>query len=76
MRMTFSEVWSHLYKILTLIIVKTYLQTGWRLYCIAQRLLVTCYNSAKPSETSKSANKRPKMHSFPLDAQVENDLYN
>ena len=38
---------------------------------IARRLLVTCYNSAKPPETSRSVRERPKTHSFSLDAQVK-----
>ena len=32
---------------------------------------ISLYNSARPPETSKSVRKRPKTHSFPLDAQVE-----
>ena len=54
MPVTLNAVSSHLCKILTRIIVKTYLQTGRRCYCITQRPVVTCYNSAKLSETSKS----------------------
>ena len=64
MRMTVHEVSSHLCKILTLIIVKTYLQKGRRHYRIARRPVVTCYNSAKPPKTSKSVRKRPKTHLF------------
>ena len=40
MSMTVNEVSSHLCKMLTRIIVKTYLQTGQRRYCIAQRSFV------------------------------------
>ena len=71
MGVTVNEVSSQLCKILTLIIVKTYLQTGRRRHRIARRSVVTCYNSVKPPETSQSVRKRPKTHSFPLDAQVE-----
>ena len=70
MRVTLNEVSSHLCKILTLIIVKTYLQTGRRRYRIARRTVVTCYNSAKPPETSKSENVQKRIR-FTLDAQVE-----
>ena len=68
MRVTLNVVSSHLRKILTVIVVKTYLQTGRRRYQIARR---PCYNSAKPPETSKSIRKRQKRIRFPLDAQVE-----
>ena len=40
MLVTMNEVLSHLCKILTVIIVKTYLQTGWRRYRIARRPVV------------------------------------
>ena len=40
MRVTVNEVSSHLCKILTLITVKTYLQTGRRPYRVAQRPVV------------------------------------
>ena len=46
-------------------IVKTYLQTG-----------ETRYNSAKPSEISKSIRKRPKMYSFSAGRTRRNDLIN
>ena len=52
MCVTVNEVSSHLCKILTIIMVKTYLQTGRKRCRIARRLVVTCYNSAKPPETS------------------------
>ena len=42
MRVTVNEVSSHLCKILTIIIVKTYLQTGKIRYFIARRPVVTC----------------------------------
>ena len=42
MRVTVNEVSSDLCKILTLIIVKTYLQTGQRRYRIARCPVVTC----------------------------------
>ena len=71
MRVTVNEVSSDLCEILTLIIVKIYLQTVRRRYRIARRSVVTCYNSAKPLETSKRARKRPKSIRFPLGAQVE-----
>ena len=51
--------------------VKTYLQTGRRHYYIARHPVVTCYNSAKPPETSKRVRKRPKRIRFPPDAQEE-----
>ena len=70
MRVTVNEVSSYLCKILTLIRVKTDLQTERRRYRIARRPVVTCYNSAKPPETSKNFCKRPKSIRFPLDAQV------
>ena len=71
MHLTVNEVSSHLCKILTLIFVRTYLQTGRRRYRIAGRPVVTYYNSAKPPETSNSVRKRPKRIRFPLDAEVE-----
>ena len=71
MRLIVNEVLSHLCKILTLIIVKTYLQTGRRRYRIARRPVVACYNSAKPPESSKSILNVQKRIRFPLDAQVE-----
>ena len=64
MRVAVNEVSSDLCKILTLIVVKTYLQTRRRRYRIARSSVVTCYNSAKPPETSKSVRKRLKTHSF------------
>ena len=76
MRVTVKEVSSHLCKIVTLIIVKTYLQKGRRRYRLARRLVVTCYNSAKPPETSKSVRKRPKRHSFSAGRTNKNGLCN
>ena len=70
MRVTVNEVPSHLCKILTLIIVKTYLQTWRRRYCIARRPVVTCYNPATARETSKTSLSVQKRIRFPLDAQV------
>ena len=64
MRVIVNEVSLHLCKILTLIIVKTYLQTERRLYRIVRRSVVACYNFAKPSETSKSVCKHSETHSF------------
>ena len=64
MHVTVNEVSSHLCKILTLIMVKTCLQTGQRWYRIARRPVVTCFNSGKGSESSKSVLKSPKAHSF------------
>ena len=64
MPVTVNGISSHLCKIWTLILVKTYLQTGRRPYHIAGRPVVACYNSAKPPQTSKSVSKRPKTHSF------------
>ena len=69
MPVTANEVLSHLCKILTLIIVKTYLQTIRRGYRVAQRL--ACYNSAKAPETPKPYVNVQKRIRFPLDAQVE-----
>ena len=48
MRVTINEVSSHLCNILTLIMVKTYLQKGWRRYHIARHPVpvATCYSSA------------------------------
>ena len=54
MPVTVNEVPSHLCKVLTLIIMKTYLQTGQRHYRMAGRPVVTCYNSAKSPQTSNS----------------------
>ena len=76
MRMTVNDVSSHLYKILTLIIVKIYLQAGWRHWRITRRPVVTCYNSAKPPETSKSVVKHPKEHSCSAGRTRRNGLYN
>ena len=70
------EVSPHLCKILTLIMVKTYLQKGRRRYRIARRLVVTCYNSTKPPGTSKCVSERPKMHSFSAGRTRRNGLYN
>ena len=64
MRVTVNEISSHLCNILTQIMVRTYLETGQRLRRITRRPVVTCYNSAKPPETSKCVHKRPKTHSF------------
>ena len=76
MHVTVNEVSSHLCKILTLIIVKTYLQTGPRRYRIARRPIVTYYNSAKPN-TVKSFRKRPKLTAFVFRwTQNRNGLYN
>ena len=58
MRVTVNEVSSHLCKMLTLIIVRTYLQTGETL---PQNLL-------KLSKVSVNVQSRIR---FPLDAQVE-----
>ena len=74
-RVAVNEVSSHLCKTLTLIMLKTYLQTRRRRYSIAQRPVVTCYNSAKPPETSKNFRKRPKMHSFSTGRTSRNGLY-
>ena len=68
---TVNEVSSHLRKILMLIIVITYLRTRRRHYRIARRPVVTCYNSAKPPETSESVRKHLKRIRFLLDAPVE-----
>ena len=76
MRVTLNEVQSHLCKILTLIIVKTYLQTGRRRYRIARCSVVTCYNSAKSPEISKCVRKRRKTHSFSAGRTSRNALYN
>ena len=76
MRMTVNEVSSHLCKMLTLIIVKTDMQTGQRHYCIALWSVVTCYNSAKAPETSKNIRKRSETHSFFAGRTSRNDLYN
>ena len=75
MRVTVNEVSSHLCKMLTLIIVKTYMQRQ-RHYCIALWSVVTCYNSAKAPETSKSIHKRSETHSFFAGRTSRNDLYN
>ena len=56
--------------------VITYLQTGQRLHCITRRLVVTCYNSAKPPETSECVHKRPKTHSFSGGRASSNGIYN
>ena len=74
MRVTVSDVSSHLCKVLTIIIVKTYLETGRRRYRIARRPVVTCYNSVKPPETSKSVRKRRKTHSFSAGRTSRNGL--
>ena len=37
---------------------------------------VTCYNSAKPLETSKSVRKRPEIHSFSAGRTSRNGPYN
>ena len=74
MRVTLNEVSSHLFRILTLIIVKTYLQTGRSLYRIARRAVVTCYNSAKLPETPKNFRKCPKTHSFSAGSTTRNGL--
>ena len=37
---------------------------------------ITCYNSAKPPETSKSVRKRPKTHSFSAGRTSRNGLCN
>ena len=74
MRVTVNDVSLHLCKILTLIMVKTYLQTRQRRYCIARRPVVTCYNSAKPYETSISVCKRSKTHSFSAGRTSRNGL--
>ena len=76
MRVTVNEVSSHLCKILTLIIVKIYLQTRQRRYRIARHPVVTCYSSEKPPETSKSVRKRPQAHSFSAGRTSRNGLYN
>ena len=75
MHVTVNEVPSHLCKILTLIIVKTYLQAGKRRYRIARSPVVTCYNSAKPPAISKSVRKLPKTHSFSAGRTSRNGLY-
>ena len=76
MRVTVNEVSSHLCKILTLIIVETYFQTGRRRYCIVRGPIVACYTSAKPPETPKSVCKHPKTHSFSARRTSRNGLYN
>ena len=75
-RVTANDVSSYLCKILTIIMVRTYLQTGPRHYRITQHLVLTCYNSAKPPETSKCALKRPKTHSFSAGRTRRNGHYN
>ena len=74
MRMTVNKVSSDLWKILPLTIVKTYLQAGRGGYGIARRPVVTCYNSAKPPETSKNFRKRPKPYSFSAGHTSSNGL--
>ena len=76
MHVTVNEVSSHLCKILTLIMVKTYLQTGQRCYHIARCSVVTCYNSAKALETYKSICKHPKMHLFSAGSTSRSGLSN
>ena len=76
MRVIVNDVLPHLCKILTLIMVKTYLQTGQRRYRIARRPVVTCYNSAKSLETSKCIREHPKTYSFSAGRTSRNGHYN
>ena len=76
MHVTVNGVSSHLCKILTPVIIKTYLQALRRPYSIARRPIVTCYNSVKPPETSKSVRKPPKTHSFSAGRTSRDGLYN
>ena len=46
-----------------------------RRHRIARRLVVTCYNSAKPPETSKCVRKHPKTYSFSAWGTNRNGLY-
>ena len=73
MCVTINGVSSHLCKILTPIIVKTYLQTRWRRYRIAPRTVVSPTLQLCKSSWNfpKSVRKRPKTHSFLHDTQVE-----